>query len=82
MTNEKRQWTLIFSLLAGIVILPAGAMLWFVSRAAVNEQMAIKQRLIDKYSPAVKDEFFVKLPADMFRLMEQAVALLVSVRDS
>ncbi len=80
MTSEKRQWTLIFTLLAGIVILPAGAMLWFVSRAAVNEQMAIKQRLIDKYSPEVKAEFFIQLPQDMSQIMEKAIALSVTAR--
>ena len=72
MSKETKQWTLIFSLLAIVIILPAGAMLWFGSRAAVNEQMAIKQRLIDKYSNDVKSEIFVKLPEYIQSQMDTA----------
>ena len=49
MNSDKKQLTLIFSLLAVLVILPTVCMLWFVVRASQNEQLAIKQRLTDKY---------------------------------
>ncbi len=62
MTSEKKQLSLIFTLLAVLVIVPTVCMLWFVVRAAQNEQFAIKQRLIDKYEVDVKQSVFLNIP--------------------
>ncbi len=61
MNSDKKQLILIFILLAVLVILPTACMLWFVVRAVQNEQLAVKQRLVDKYKNEVRSKLHSEL---------------------
>ena len=75
MNSEKKQLSLIFVLLAVLVILPTVCMLWFVIRASQNEQFAIKQRLIDKYEAEVKQKIYYGLPEYYQKELDKAIGL-------
>ena len=58
-TSEQLRWVILLLLIA--VILPTVCLLWFMTQAVKNEQMAVKQKLIDVYTKRGK-YFFVEVP--------------------
>jgi signal transduction histidine kinase len=58
-TSEQLRWVILLLLIA--VILPTVCLLWFMTQAVKNEQMAVKQKLIDVYTKRGQ-YYFVEVP--------------------
>ena len=76
MKSEKKQLAMIFMLLAVLVIVPTVCMMWFVVRAAQNEQFALKQRMIYSYENELSDFFGGDLFSEIDAEIRKADSLL------
>ena len=56
--NPSNQLRWVILLLAIAVILPTVCLLWFMTQAVKNEQLAIRQKLIDSYTSRAQEIFF------------------------